>query len=59
MRLDGEFVPTKKNTPARDVYERHGFVVSETIDRVERWGRDLVVGAIPFPNWITREVHVA
>src|SRR5207245_4726690 len=55
VRLDGEFVPTKKNMPARDVYERHGFVVSETIDRVERWGRDLVVGSMPFPSWIPRE----
>jgi FkbH-like protein len=59
MRLDGEFIVTKKNMPARDVYERHGFVVRETNDHVERWGRDLMGGTIPFPNWISKESHVA
>ena len=55
-RLDGEFVPTKKNAPARDLYERHGFALWETIDSLERWRRD---GVIAFPAWITRETHVA
>jgi len=58
-QLDGEFVPTNKNMPARDLYERHGFAMIEVIERVERWGRDLAAGSIPFPNWIKREMHVA
>jgi FkbH-like protein len=60
-RLDGEFVPTKKNAVARDVYERHGFVVRETTNGLERWERDLSTGAVPLPAWITiiREPHVA
>ena len=60
VRLYGEFVPTKKNTSAGDVYERHGFVVRETTNSVEHWCRDLLAaGAIPFPAWIMREAHVA
>jgi FkbH-like protein len=58
-RLYGEFVPTKKNQPARDLYERHGFVMRETIGGVERWERSLVPVSIAFPAWIARESDVA
>jgi FkbH-like protein len=58
-RLDGEFVPTKKNEPARDLYERHGFVMRETSDGVQRWERPLVLESIGFPAWITRDSDVA
>ena len=58
-RLCGEFVPTKKNQPACDLYERHGFVMRETIDGVQQWERSLAPVSISFPAWITRDPNVA
>jgi FkbH-like protein len=58
-RLDGEFVATKKNAPARDLYERHGFVAREIDNGLERWERKLIPEAIGFPAWINRSPHVA
>jgi predicted enzyme involved in methoxymalonyl-ACP biosynthesis len=58
-RLDGEFVPTRKNEPARDLYERHGFKVRETRDDVQRWERSLTPETIAFPAWIARAADVA
>lgn len=53
-RLDGEFIVTKKNVPARDIYERHGFSRAETVDGLERWERSLSDGGVAFPAWINR-----
>jgi FkbH-like protein len=58
-RLDGEFVPTRKNEPARDLYERHGFVIQETNSDVQRWARSLTPVTIGFPTWIARGHDVA
>jgi len=57
MRLEGEFIATKKNAPALDLYRRHGFVQSDdgTTDGVERWTLDLPNGGIAHPTWITQE----
>ncbi len=53
-RLDGEFIVTKKNVPARDIYERHGYTHAGTTDGVERWERTLTDGGVQFPAWIHR-----
>jgi len=56
VRLEGEFIATKKNPPARDVYPRHGFATG-AVDAggLELWTYDLAAtGPIPFPFWITR-----
>ena len=53
-RLDGEFIVTKKNVPARDIYERHGYTQAGTTDGVERWERTLTDGGVSFPHWIHR-----
>jgi FkbH-like protein len=58
-RLDGEFVPTKKNQPARDLYERHGFVARETSDGVQYWERPLTPVSVACPAWIARDSDVS
>jgi len=40
-RLLGWFLPTKKNAPARDFYEQHGFVRTETNAAGSLWTLDL------------------
>jgi FkbH-like protein len=60
--LIGEFVPTKKNAPAKDFYPRHGFVRSEPeagrsagdgSAAVELWRLELEPRSVPWPVWIT------
>jgi FkbH-like protein len=50
----GEQIQTRKNAPARDFYERHGFAPPEANDGTERWRRSLEAGAITWPAWLTR-----
>jgi FkbH-like protein len=59
--LNGEFVESKKNAPARDLFERHGFALKERgTDGVERWRLDLRLGSVPsVPAWITLTSHDA
>ena len=43
--LQGWFLPTDKNAPARDVYREHGFVVAEErADGSMLWELDLTAG---------------
>jgi FkbH-like protein len=56
-RLEGEYIQTKKNAPARDMYLRHGFKHRATSDGIECWALDLAPGTIPFPRWIERSDH--
>ena len=39
--LEGWLIPTKRNVPVRDLYERHGFSVVETTGDGARWRLDL------------------
>ncbi len=52
-RIRGCIVPTAKNAPARDLYERHGFQ-SDPIDGTEpaAWSLDLSTGGIHYPKWM-------
>jgi FkbH-like protein len=53
-RLEGWFLPTQKNAPAREFYSTHGFqAVKETGDGV-LWGIDLRAAASVWPEWIER-----
>ena len=54
-RLVGEFIPTRKNAPARDLYERHGLVQTGSADGVEQWECALPSDRMKLPSWITRK----
>jgi FkbH-like protein len=51
-RLLGRFLPTKKNAPARDFFERHGFQPLSQSERELLWGFDLHKGKIACPAWV-------
>ncbi|MAE66237.1 MAG: hypothetical protein CMJ18_18355 [Phycisphaeraceae bacterium] len=55
-RLGGWYRPTKKNAPARDVYERHGFAPTREEDGAVYWELDLESAGIDPPPWIERRV---
>jgi len=52
-RIRGRIVPTAKNAPARDLYERHGFQ-SDPSDGTGQvpWSLDLSTGGIHYPEWM-------
>jgi FkbH-like protein len=52
--LRGEFIPTKKNAPAADVYARHGFTRVCEEGGTSRWELDLREQTIAPPPWIER-----
>ncbi|MBI5134694.1 HAD-IIIC family phosphatase [Candidatus Uhrbacteria bacterium] len=49
----GEFIPTKKNSPAKDFYKKNGFVCTESVDSGQRWEYDVRVQSYPYPDCIT------
>lgn len=55
-RIIGEYIESKKNSPAGDFYPRHGFTFEGTAAGVTRWGRTLVDGIVAPPAWINMEV---
>jgi FkbH-like protein len=56
-RLAGWFLPTKKNAPARDFYELHGFQRQESNGTGSLWVLDLNNSPLRSPDWITLKVH--
>ena len=52
--LRGRFVPTAKNVPARDLYERHGFrrLAGGDGDAESVWTLDLTVAPVRYPEWM-------
>jgi FkbH-like protein len=50
--LQGWFLPTKKNAPARDFYREHGFEVAEQTAEGVLWRLDLQEKEIRTPEWI-------
>jgi FkbH-like protein len=56
LRLDGWFLPTKKNAPARDFYREHGFdlLAEKTPEGApgELWALDLTAKKVRCPDWI-------
>jgi FkbH-like protein len=55
-RIIGEYIPTKKNPPAADLYERHGFgMPEETDNNGTSWILNLDTDTVEVPDWI--ELH--
>jgi FkbH-like protein len=52
MRLVGEFIPTKKNSPAAGTFAGHGFQPGSESGDVTRWVFELNRGTIQYPPWI-------
>jgi len=55
-RLVGWFLPTKKNAPARDFYQQHGFERQETNGTGSLWTLDLPSSTLRCPDWIKLKV---
>jgi len=53
--LRGDFIETKKNVPARELYARHGFTRESQSDARESWTLALTDN-LPFPTWIERTI---
>lgn len=52
-RVIGEYIPTKKNPPAADFYERHGFGMSvSSEDGLNTWALNLEEQTVEVPEWI-------
>lgn len=51
-RLQGWFLPTKKNAPARDFYSGHGFVAAEQNGDGTLWTIDLKQNSLSAPEWV-------
>lgn len=55
-RLVGWFLPTKKNAPARDFYQQHGFVKREQNESGSLWVLDLKDSTLRSSEWIKLRV---
>jgi len=55
--LVGTFIPTKKNAPARDFYERHGFSETAASDEASKWELTLAGRSVSCPPWIVLDVN--
>jgi FkbH-like protein len=55
-RLEGWFLPTKKNAPARDFYEQHGFELQLKNGEGSLWTLDLERSTLRCPEWIQLRV---
>lgn len=51
-RLQGWFLPTKKNSPARDFYSSHGFTATHQNGDGTLWTLDLTQTSLPAPEWV-------
>jgi FkbH-like protein len=51
-RLQGWFLPTKKNAPARDFYAAHGFTTAHQNGDGTLWSLDLAADPLPAPEWV-------
>ena len=56
-RLVGWFLPTRKNAPARDFYEQHGFQCQERNGTGSLWALDLNHSPLRSPDWIKLKAH--
>ncbi len=51
-RLQGWFLPTKKNAPARDFYANHGFTCAQQNGDGTLWTLDLAAHSVATPDWV-------
>jgi FkbH-like protein len=50
--LEGWILPTKRNVPVRDLFERHGFSLAETTAEGGRWRLNLADSSLDVPDWL-------
>jgi FkbH-like protein len=55
-QLQGWFLPTKKNAPARDFYAEHGFTAANRNGDGTLWTLNLATSTLRSPEWI--RVHI-
>ncbi len=55
--LIGEFIPTRKNVPAKDFYSKSNFKLLKKEDKGEIWSFDLENLDFPFPDFIEIEME--
>jgi FkbH-like protein len=58
-RLEGWFVRTKKNAPAKDFYRTHAFQLLSETPEAQRWGVDLADTQLQAPEWVRVRLFVA
>jgi FkbH-like protein len=51
-KLIGQFIPTKKNSPAREFYSQHGFILDSQNSEGTIWTFDLRERRIACPDWV-------
>jgi len=51
-RLQGWFLPTRKNAPARDFYPAQGFIPAQENGDGTLWTIDLAAHPLPAPEWV-------
>jgi len=51
--LRGQFIPTAKNAPAADIYERHAFALVDERDGARTWELDVRAREVAPPAWLT------
>jgi FkbH-like protein len=56
-RIQGWFLPTKKNAPASDFYSQHGFALRKSEPQGALWTLDLRNGLPKCPDWIKLTVQ--
>jgi FkbH-like protein len=52
-RLVGEFIPTRKNAPCADFFQRHGFRADTEAGGAQRWVLDPRAERVESPAWIS------
>ena len=52
VELEGWYLPTAKNAPAREIYAQAGFTRREATEAGELWSVDLQSGGVTVPPWI-------
>jgi FkbH-like protein len=50
--LEGWFLPTKANAPAKDFYPSHGFAKVKEESGGSLWSLDLTAASLPCPEWV-------
>jgi FkbH-like protein len=55
-QLVGWFLPTKKNAPARDFYQQHGFAREDANGSGSLWTLNLMSSTLHSPDWIKLRV---
>jgi FkbH-like protein len=57
-QTSGEYLPTSKNGPCKDFYERHAYVCMDRDDQRTRWNKNLDTNLTRCPEWIEIEKEV-